>query len=462
MLTRTFLISPVGNLNIDLRAIVTLQGQGTINITFKMFNIQSKLFPLIVGVRIGDKHAVFHYNLDNADDTFHMVGDISAPITIALGTHNFGGITTIGLVNTHTAPVDDSIFVETQTDLNLPQNDTSPLDNQNANNAQHQVQNNANSTSNSPQNYHHTSLDNTPPNIAKTNKFSPQSQTLNNANSNNNAYKNDTTSLDNTLLNVDNNSAQSQSVNTPLAPNPNTPNSTQNANQNPCNLNGQTNPNSPQSAPNAQNENCHFSAQNGDNTSQNDIFLHQIDSSQTIDNNINPKRDNSTPTDTSHLFTDYSQVEDDVSLFAHYLNNPQSGSSTLGTPPQTTPPAPALNMDNPVLGEQNFYSLISPQLNNLFANYPRFVELEKNIENTEWIKVSFSDNGEGHYILGKLYDNGAVAYICYGIPSTSRLLPPPAELIEYCQWLPLNLDNVDGEGYWVMYQSAETGENFRL
>ena len=88
--------------------------------------------------------------------------------------------------------------------------------------------------------------------------------------------------------------------------------------------------------------------------------------------------------------------------------------------------------------------------------------LENIVENSEWIKVSYTDNGEGHYILGKLYDNGIVSYICYGIPSTNRLTPPPTELIDYCQWLPLQPNDVDGEGYWVMYQSAETGENYRL
>ncbi|MBR7091288.1 MAG: hypothetical protein IKC79_02420, partial [Clostridia bacterium] len=124
----------------------------------------------------------------------------------------------------------------------------------------------------------------------------------------------------------------------------------------------------------------------------------------------------------------------------------------------TTPPA----MDNVVLGDTNFYNLIAPQLNHLFDNYPRYPELEKIVHNTQWIKVSFTDNGEGHYILGKLYDDGVVTYLCYGIPSPSRLTPPPADLIDYCQWLPLDLDNVDGEGYWVMYQSAETGHNFRL
>ncbi len=110
----------------------------------------------------------------------------------------------------------------------------------------------------------------------------------------------------------------------------------------------------------------------------------------------------------------------------------------------------------------NFYSLIQPQLDELFARFPHFKQLEDLVENTEWIKVSYSDDGSKHYILGKLYDGAEVTHLCYGIPAPSRSTAPPSNLTDYCQWLPLNLDKPDDEGYWVMYQNAETGENVRL
>ena len=110
----------------------------------------------------------------------------------------------------------------------------------------------------------------------------------------------------------------------------------------------------------------------------------------------------------------------------------------------------------------NFYSLIQPQLDELFARFPHFRELEDLVQNTEWIKVNYSDDGSQHYILGKLYDGGVVTHLCYGIPAPSRSTAPPPSLIDYCQWLPLDVASPDGKGYWVMYQNAETGENVRL
>lgn len=110
----------------------------------------------------------------------------------------------------------------------------------------------------------------------------------------------------------------------------------------------------------------------------------------------------------------------------------------------------------------NFYSLIQPQLDELFSKFPHFAELEDLVANTEWVKVNYAPNESQHYILGKLYDGEVVTHLCYGIPASSRASAPPEGLIDYCQWLPVDLNNVDGAGYWVMYQSAETGENVRL
>ena len=110
----------------------------------------------------------------------------------------------------------------------------------------------------------------------------------------------------------------------------------------------------------------------------------------------------------------------------------------------------------------NFYSLIQPQLDELFAKFPHFRELEDLVANTEWIKVNYAPDDTQHYILGKLFDGEVVTHLCYGIPASSRATAPPESLVDYCQWLPLKLSEPDGAGYWVMYQSAETGENIRL
>lgn len=110
----------------------------------------------------------------------------------------------------------------------------------------------------------------------------------------------------------------------------------------------------------------------------------------------------------------------------------------------------------------NFYALIQPQLDELFSKFPHFLELEDLVANTEWVKVNFAPDEDQHYILGKLYEGEKVTHICYGIPANSHSISPPESIADYCQWLPLDLNNVDSAGYWVMYQDAGSGANVRV
>lgn len=323
MLTRTFFITSYPNTNSQLRAVLNLQGEGTIVGTLTILNIEKYLLPITIGVRIGDKHAVFQCNDSLNPFSFNMVADINSSIIVALGSYSNNDIISIGAVNTDNIPFDNSIYIQ-------------PINKE--------------------------------------------------------------------IKEID------DYINTPI-------NNQIQIEPSSVDIQSDTNPNT--STP-------------SDDTPSFSLF-------QQLLNDTHNSQDN------SHLFQDYSECD----TFAQKENQ-------LDSTPEH------LNIDNVLLGDNNFYNLISPQLNQLFANYPRFAKLENIVENTEWIKVSYTDNGEGHYVLGKLYDNGIVSLICYGIPSPNRLTPPPAEIIEYCQWLPLNLDDVDGEGYWVMYQSAETGENYRL
>ena len=110
----------------------------------------------------------------------------------------------------------------------------------------------------------------------------------------------------------------------------------------------------------------------------------------------------------------------------------------------------------------NFYTLIQPQLDELFEKFPHFKEFENLIQNTKWIKVHYSKDDDNHYILGKLFDEENLSHLCYGIPAQSHNINPPTSLKEYCQWIPLSPQDPEGKGYWVMYQNAETGENVKL
>ena len=107
----------------------------------------------------------------------------------------------------------------------------------------------------------------------------------------------------------------------------------------------------------------------------------------------------------------------------------------------------------------DFYEMIAEQLNELFDKYPRDHTLENLIDNSKWVKLKHDDNK--YYVVGIIYNNNDIKYICYGVPGNYSK-EPPTELKNYSQWLPTDITNPFDNGYWVMYQDADTGENILL
>lgn len=106
---------------------------------------------------------------------------------------------------------------------------------------------------------------------------------------------------------------------------------------------------------------------------------------------------------------------------------------------------------------ENFYSAVKPQLDEMFVCYPEEKVLNDVIPNSRWIRVNCE---EGFYVVGILYNLEEPIYICYGIKGVYTLRPPE-ELGAVCDWLPLDLNNKFGDGYWVIYQDAKTGKTVR-
>ena len=110
---------------------------------------------------------------------------------------------------------------------------------------------------------------------------------------------------------------------------------------------------------------------------------------------------------------------------------------------------------------QIFFDLVSKQLEDIFSKYPPQSELEKLIPSSKWVQVNFNDTTQQDYVLGLIYEDINLKYICYGIPGTLNQNPPP-DLDEYSQWLPLDVNNPNGQGYWVIYQDALSGDNIKI
>lgn len=103
----------------------------------------------------------------------------------------------------------------------------------------------------------------------------------------------------------------------------------------------------------------------------------------------------------------------------------------------------------------NFYEQIEGQLNALFDKYPRDTHLESLLPFTKWVKVDYENDGR-YYVVGIVGEKPD--YICYGIPGVFTPAPPSA-LDGYCQWLPRDAAKPEGEGYWLLYQDAASGES---
>lgn len=109
---------------------------------------------------------------------------------------------------------------------------------------------------------------------------------------------------------------------------------------------------------------------------------------------------------------------------------------------------------------EDFYGQIKGQLAEIFKNYTKEDTLEKIIPNSKWAKINYEDD-DSFYVLGLIYENEVIKYIAYGLPSAEKNIPPK-DLKEYAQWVPLDTKAPDGQGYWVVYQDAASGESIVL
>lgn len=109
---------------------------------------------------------------------------------------------------------------------------------------------------------------------------------------------------------------------------------------------------------------------------------------------------------------------------------------------------------------ETFFDGIKEQIETLFGKYPEEEFLSQIIPDSKWVKIDNDDKGE-YYVVGLLYEDNKIKYICYGVPSIYSDTPPK-ELAGFSQWLPIDSGKEQGFGYFITYQDAETGENVKL
>lgn len=106
-----------------------------------------------------------------------------------------------------------------------------------------------------------------------------------------------------------------------------------------------------------------------------------------------------------------------------------------------------------------YYDKVKNELAALFGRYPAEEELAECIPFSKWAKITFSRNK--YYTVGVISDERKPKYICYGVPAESRKDPPEA-LKGLCSFLPISVFDLNGKGYWMMFQDAETGQCIKI
>lgn len=113
---------------------------------------------------------------------------------------------------------------------------------------------------------------------------------------------------------------------------------------------------------------------------------------------------------------------------------------------------PKKKKSKPAKEVQPFYKKIEDNMSELFEKNDRDEELSLLIPDSKWARVSLGD--DGYYVVGIIYSEDVPNIICYGVPDKDGANPPQSN--ENCrQWMEIEKG---GRGYWMMYQSAQTGE----
>jgi hypothetical protein len=102
-----------------------------------------------------------------------------------------------------------------------------------------------------------------------------------------------------------------------------------------------------------------------------------------------------------------------------------------------------------------YYLSVKRELDELFSKYPHDKTLCGAFSHSEWVRLKGSAQ-EPQYLVGALYENGKVRYICYALRADDKDNPPD-EIKSVCSFVPVS-PLLNAQGFFVIFQSAATGE----
>lgn len=101
------------------------------------------------------------------------------------------------------------------------------------------------------------------------------------------------------------------------------------------------------------------------------------------------------------------------------------------------------------------FDTVKAELEDIFFKFPEEQALCNHFKDSRWARIHYSP--QKYYVVGVIYESGQEKYICYGVPAKYSKTPPK-ELDGFCSFIPLSVFNMFGDGYWIMFQDAESGK----
>lgn len=104
-----------------------------------------------------------------------------------------------------------------------------------------------------------------------------------------------------------------------------------------------------------------------------------------------------------------------------------------------------------------FYRTVKDKIDDLFLKNPPISSLSQLIPDSKWVKSTYKNSG--FYIVGIIYATDLPKYIVYGVPGEKNVKPKGFQ--QYTLFIPESFFNLNN-GYWCVFQNAETGEREKI
>ncbi|MBE5744172.1 MAG: hypothetical protein E7358_05610 [Clostridiales bacterium] len=116
----------------------------------------------------------------------------------------------------------------------------------------------------------------------------------------------------------------------------------------------------------------------------------------------------------------------------------------------------ALLYENVAIKSQggNFYDRVREKFEEVISSHKKDEEIKKIIPNSEFCKICY-DN-DRYYSVGRVFEGDKVKYVCYAVKGSYA--QTPNELKRFCKFIPISPFLPLSNGYYVIFQDAESGE----